>query len=94
VACLNKVKKELKDPDKCSKFLNEFSNSPLNRLLAARALVSEEMWAGYKNFQINGLQEQKIFYDARRDMVQWFKDRYPRPANVSVDVRQPEAVSA
>jgi hypothetical protein len=79
VACLNKVKKELKDPEKCYLFLSQFHLSPVHELLKARALVSENMWAGYKALQINGLQEQEIFYAARRKMVQWFKDRYPRP---------------
>lgn len=77
VSCLNKVKRELKnDPEK---FLLDFSQSPIKDLLDARALVSETMWQGYKLLQINGLQEQIIFYNARRVMVQWFKDRYPRP---------------
>jgi hypothetical protein len=80
VSCLNKVKRELKDPEKCNKFLSDFSKSPLRELLDARALVSEEMWAGYKWMQMNGLQEQVIFYAARRKMNDWFKARYPRPA--------------
>lgn len=83
VACLNKVKKELKDPERCSRFLSDFDQSPVMDLLKARALVSEEMWNGYKMLQINGLREQEIFYEARRKMVQWFKDRYPRPSVVS-----------
>jgi hypothetical protein len=79
VACLNKVRKELKtDP---ARFLADFIKSPIKDLLKARALVSEEMWSGYKLLQINGLPEQEIFYVARRVMVQWFKDRYPRKSN-------------
>jgi hypothetical protein len=93
VACLNKVRKELKsDPNK---FLADFSNSPIKKLLEARALVSEGMWLGYKHLQINGLQEQEIFYAARRCMVQWFKDRYPRKSNDSQEAdRNTPAVSA
>lgn len=79
VSCLNKVKRELKDPEKCPLFLRDFSQSPVKELLAARTLVSEEMWQGYKWLQINGLQEQQIFYAARRKMQDWFKARYPRP---------------
>jgi hypothetical protein len=78
VSCLNKSKKELKNAPE--KFLKDFAESPLKELLDARALVSEDMWAAYKWMQLNGLQEQIIFYNARRKMNDWFKARYPRPA--------------
>lgn len=91
VSCLNKVKRELKnDPQK---FLDDFKASPVNKLLEARALVSEEMWTAYKWMQLNGLQEQKIFYDARRKMNDWFKARYPRPTNACSEVLLKEPIS-
>ena len=86
VACLNKIRKEMKIPEKCEAFLDWFNKSPVQELLAARRLVSEEIWTGYKLLQINGLKEQEIFYAARRKMVQAFKDRYPRPLNEVVAV--------
>lgn len=94
VSCLNKVKRELKDPEKCQKFLNDFTGSPVHELLKARNLVSEEMWNLYKWMNMSGLQEQNIFYECRRQMVQWFKDRYPRPANVKADVQEPQCAGA
>jgi hypothetical protein len=50
--------------------------APLHqKVVEARALVSEELWERYKLLGIKGLAEQDIFNNAKKDFITLFKER-------------------
>ena len=66
-------------------FLIWFNTCPeLKELLRIRALATEGMWEGYKLLGYNDLEEQKVFYTARKKLLQVFKDKFQEPKKATI----------
>ncbi len=73
---LKRIGKEIQDAEKLMEFL-PWLKTVTEKIRQARDLVPEHMWDGYTLLQVKGLQEQDIFYAARKELIEVFKNRYP-----------------